>query len=192
MILQDRDLKIIDFIETCPTNIDVIKKLFFGSYTAARRRMKILHDYGYIKRKREDISSGYIYYLGSEPKQINHIMKISQLYMELMKCATIVDCRTQVEIRGEGIRPDVYAVFEHQGHTYRTFVEVELSNNPYPKIKKYEEIYLKGVLDPFPIVLYITNKRNVKSNILPIYKVNLDFTNFPNFLEELPKLKDLA
>lgn len=189
---MDRDLQIIDFIETCPTNIDVIKELFFGSYTAARRRMKILSDYGYVKRKREDISSGYIYYLGNEPKQINHMMKTSQLYMNLMKHATINDCRTQVEVKGEGIRPDVYAVFDYQGHTYRTFVEVELSNNPYPKIQAYERIYNKGVLDPFPIVLYITNKRNVKSDILPIYKVDLNFTNFPNFLEELPKLKDLA
>lgn len=192
MILQNRDLKIIDFIETCPTNIDVIKELFFTSYTAARRRMKILYDNGYVKRAREDIASGYIYFVGNAPKQINHMMKISQFYMQLMKYAEILNCQTQVEIKGEGIRPDVYAVFRYKGDVFRVFVEVELSNNPYPKIKAYEKIYQKRMLRPFPIVLYITNKRNVESNIIPIFKVDLDFSNFALFLDTIPKLKELG
>jgi len=176
MILQNRDLKIIEFLKLCPADSDTLFKLFFSGKRTCNERLRKLHDYGYIKRYRKSVNENYIYYVKRKPVQIEHCNYISKAYAWIKEQGYQVE-KFKREVLMENIRVDMLcSIHDTNEHGY-LIVEVELSNNNISKkIMKYENFYLcrlyKKYFDTMPKILYVS-KRKVESDIVEVINVKL-------------------
>ncbi len=68
MILQDRDIKIINYLEQNGATIQQIGDLYFnGSYAAAKHRLRILEKERYFKGAKHPIINRKVYFKGKIP-----------------------------------------------------------------------------------------------------------------------------
>jgi DNA-binding Lrp family transcriptional regulator len=176
MILQDRDNKIIDFLQLCPADSVTIQKLYFTGKRTCNERLKKLADYGYIKRWRSNVNSNYIYYVKRKPMQLEHCNYIAKSFLWIQNQGYQIE-KFKREVNIEDVRADALAKINNKGKDGYLILEVELSNNNAgKKIMKYEDLYLsrkyKKYFDVMPKLLYVTDQ-NIKSDILNVINVKL-------------------
>jgi hypothetical protein len=157
MVLKnDRTQKILDLISkfSC-ADATHIQRLYYNypyGIINCRKKLTQLVKEGTLKRKRNDINSKYVYWIGKEPAQINHALLILELYVLAVQKYGSVDC--QLKGLDMNIRPDAF--LKPQKGKQR-FIEVHLSNNDL-NLEKYLPVARRWV-GAFPEVLVVTNKR---------------------------------
>ncbi len=176
MILMERDIKIIDFIETCPADSATIKKLFFTGKRTCNERLRKLIDYGYLKRWRHNVNCNYIYYVRRKPAQLEHCSFIAKTYLWIQQQEYIIE-KFKREVAIENLRADALCKINDIKRDGYLIVEVELSNNNISKkLMKYEDLYLsrqyKKYFDVMPKLLYVSDQK-VKSDFLNIINLNI-------------------
>lgn len=140
-MLTSRDFEIIEFLSTYKVaSTTVLHYFFFPSLSACQKRLLRLIKGKHIKRARDSISNEYFYYL-KKPKQVNHSLKITELYMELSKKYLIKHFKIEVPIGS--IRPDAIFGYVENSIPKIGMLEVELSNKEFDR-KKYEYFLKNG------------------------------------------------
>jgi hypothetical protein len=157
MVLKnDRTQAIIDLIEKfgC-ADADQITRLFYPykhGIINCRKKLRELCKEGTLKRKRNDINSKYIYWIGKEPQQIIHALLVLECYISATQKYGNVEC--QLTGLDMPIRPDA---FVKPKNGKQKFVEVHLSNNPL-NLEKYLPVARRWS-GTFPDVLVVTDKK---------------------------------
>ena len=155
---------IINLIETFKVaNVDHVADLYYcnykkkeHAYIKANERLRKLAQEKTLKRKRSDINSKYCYYIDKEPKQIEHSIKLTDLYVELCMIYGQDNIQMIPEYTAiEGVRPDAYLRIKHSNRLYLFYVEIHRSNDF--DIGKYEAIYRNDKV--FPTLLIVTEKK---------------------------------
>lgn len=140
-MLTNRDFEVIDFLSTYKVaSTTVIQYFFFPSLSACQKRLLKLINDKQIKRARDSVTNEYFYYI-KKPKQINHSLKVIELYMELSKKFEIIHFKIEPKIGS--IRPDAIFGYKENGRPKIGMLEVELSNKEFD-CKKYEYFMKNG------------------------------------------------
>ncbi len=176
MILQDRDNKIVNFLQICPADSDVLQRLFFTGKRTCNERLRKLTDYGYIKRWRCNVNNNYIYYVKRKPEQIDHCNYIAKSYLWVQEHGYSIE-KFKREVSVEDLRFDALIKIRDRDKEGYLIIEVELSNNNInKKLMKYEDLFLsrkyKKYFEVMPKLLYVSN-RKVQSDILDIVNVSI-------------------
>lgn len=180
MQLTDRDYKILEFLTVAPSNSNIIADYLGASLQVVQRRLLKLFDNGYIKRERKDINSNYVYYIdGKKPRDLNHMLTLSKLYVYWIKKGYRVEMIKREVTLYRGIRSDGVAVVDRGNGLELIIIEVDVYTNPQtskvPKYKGYKDNEgYKELVEDMPTILFITNK-SVRSKDLDIEVLKLDF-----------------
>lgn len=186
--LQDRDVKIIEFLKNnkC-ADTETISHIFFnGSLRSCQHRLKKLVDNGDLKSFRENILSQNIYYVKKKPSSYKHALKVTQFIAELHKLGIeVLKVKTPYAI-GNMIA-DSLLVVRINGEVKILWLEVELTK--FFNLSKYEDLYYsrkwKEVLPRFGSIVVVSD-RNVKTNnTFNIIKIKTDFSNMEDLLSHL-------
>lgn len=180
MILQERDKKILEFVEKFKvvTTSHIEKEFFAGnkqSARIARRRLKKLYDNKFLKRERNNINAEYIYYF-RKPIQIRHQLLVIDFYQAIKKYGKIIEFTPEKTM--EDIRPDAVCKIARDNHLHLFCVEIELSNNTFNQTK-YEQFYAsreyKKWFQVFPKVIIISNRIiNIKESKIKFIQISTD------------------
>lgn len=169
-MLTKRDFEIIEFLESYKiATTTVLQYFFFPSLSACQKRLLKLIQCKQIKRARDNITNEYLYYI-KKPKQINHSLKVSELYMELSKRYEIKHFKIEVNLGS--IRPDAVFGYIENGTSKIGFLEVELSNkefnqNKYINFIKNGDAKESGITK-FSLFVWRKNRENIEIIKLPI------------------------
>jgi hypothetical protein len=131
-----------------------IQRLFFrysNGIVPCRAKLKALTEEGTLKRKRNDLNSKYIYWIGKEPAQIKHKLIVLEYYVLMCQKYGFVQCEREYAING--IRPDALLIFKGK----KRFLEVHISNNEL-NIDKYLPVSRKWVGE-FPEIIVIADRK---------------------------------
>lgn len=161
ILLTPRDVQIIELIEKFKClNTEQIHSLVYPNITPGfvRNRLKILTDRKDIKRCRWHIDQQYIYYMGKTPQQIQHKLRLVDVYGALGMPETF---ETEYVVKDGHLRADGYTEIEREGKLYSFFVEIHQFNGF--NFDKYIDFYNSGVYKEyfhiFPRVLIVTDKK---------------------------------
>lgn len=188
MVLQERDKKILQFIEQMKAcDSTHISRIFFKDIstgpTKSRARLTKLTDNGAIKRSRTYINERYIYYI-KKPQQIRHKLILTEAYTRLSELCEIVEFIPEFKI-GD-IRADAFVILKVNGATKTYFFEVEISHNPF-NWKKYKDLYESGLvqkqLGVFPTIVGITDKRITPEGDFKSIIIRTDLNNISEVLK---------
>lgn len=186
--LQDRDVKIIDFLKDnkCADTTTLSNIFFNGSLRSCQHRLKKLCDNGDLKVFRENILSQNIYYTKKKPSSYKHALKVTQFIAELHKLGIeILKIKTPYAI-GNMIA-DSLIVCRVNGDVKILWLEVELSK--FFNITKYENLHYsrkwKEVLPTFGSIIVVTDKKVKTNNKFNIIKIKTDFSNIDDLLRHL-------
>ena len=187
--LQDRDVKIIDFLKNNKVaDTTTLSNIFFnGSLRSCQHRLKKLCDNGDLKVFRENILSQNIYYTKKKPSSYKHALKVTQFIAELHKLGIeILKIKTPYAI-GNMIA-DSLLVVRINGDVKILWLEVELTK--FFNLSKYEDLYYsrkwKEVLPTFGSAIVVVSDKNVKTNNkFNIIKIKTDFSNIEELLLRL-------
>lgn len=166
-MITKRDTEVLEFIKNNPCKSDIIEKLFYPSYRVAMKRLNTMYEEGYVKRYRPTPNDKYFYYIGTKPKQVEHMDLTARSILWIKsKGYNVVSFKREVKL--EGIRPDAIAGIEKGGNCGILMIEIERFNNSLKKkLELYEKIYKdKKYFSEFKI-LYVCNNR-VTGKVLPI------------------------
>ncbi|SHH05616.1 replication-relaxation family protein [Tepidibacter thalassicus] len=182
--IQDRDLKVINFIEKVGVaTTNQIYQMFFSNRTdrVCYRRLNRLVQEKKLKRFRENQISEYKYYIKKKPVNIRHGVLRTEFYVQLSKLFNIKHFKKEFEINN--IRSDALFGIENKKtqKKFLLFLEVEISNNNLKKkLKKYEGLKIskkyKGKLPVFPILIILSNKQKIDTKLNYI-QIKTDFSN---------------
>lgn len=178
--LQDRDIKIIEFLNNnkCADTESLSHIFFNSSLRACQHRLKKLQDNGDIKAFRENILSSNIYYTKRKPTSYKHAIKVTQFIAELQKL-NIEIIKYRVPYKLANIIADGLFVIKINGDIKIMFLEVELTK--FFNLNKYEELYYsrkyKEVFPIFPSIIVITDKKVNTNNKFNIIKIDTEFKN---------------
>jgi hypothetical protein len=182
MVLKnDRTQKIIELIEKfgC-ADATHVQRLYYNypyGIINCRKKLAQLVKEGTLKRKRNDINSKYVYWIGKEPAQINHALLILECYIAAVQKYGTVEC--QLKNFNMNIRPDAF-LKPQKGR--QRFIEVHLSNNDL-NLEKYLPVARRWV-GTFPEILVVTNKRvNVPAEVNE--KINVVVTSIERMAEKV-------
>lgn len=139
MQITDRDNKILEFLDISPSTSKLLAEYLSASKQVIQRRLQKMYENEKVKRYRVDINSHYIYYLaGKRPKDLNHILALSQLYVYWTRQGYTI-CKFKREVKlYQCIRSDGLAIFKKDGVLKVVIIEVDISTVPRQKIVKYE------------------------------------------------------
>ena len=181
--LQDRDLKIIDFLNNnkC-ADTETLSHIFFNSsLRACQHRLKKLNDIGEIKAFRENILTQNIYYTKRKPTSYKHALKVTQFIGKLYK-HDIEILKSKVPYKLGNIIADALFVVRINGDVKILFLEVELQK--YFNLDKYNELYYsrvwREVFPVFPSIVVISDKRVNTDKKFNIVKIDTEFKNINN------------
>lgn len=165
-MLTSRDFDVLEFLENYKVaNTTILQYFFFPSLSTCQKRLLKLVQSKQLKRARDSINNEYIYYI-KKPKQLNHSLKVTQLYMELSKKYEIVHFKTEVNIGN--IRPDAIFGYKENNKAKIGMLEVELSNKEF-NLKKYEHYIKSGAAKENGIAtfnIFLWTKKNKKIQII--------------------------
>lgn len=169
---MQRDEHIIDFIKSIGVaETMTLSELFFhGSLRSAQKRLTLLYNCGYLKRTRKDIYSSYIYYLGKKPKQIDHNLYLSRLYLKLIQNNYEI-LKYKGATKLSNVICDSIFVIRKDGTIKILLVEIEKQFKQ-NTLTKYNKLYsnkdtFKDLGFPIePSVLLITNKQVINTKDL--------------------------
>jgi len=161
--------------------------LFYSNYqnkyvalVNAQKKVTAMTKKGILKRKRNNINSKYYYYLDKEPKQLQHNLLRTELYVRLCQLYGIDNISIETKHTMEGCWPDAYISIKHGKRLYMFYVEVHISNNQF-NIEKYETLDKAAKNNIFPYLLIITDKQ------LQL-KTNLEYYVIPESMEDLKSI----
>lgn len=187
--LQDRDVKIIDFLKDnkCADTTTLSNIFFNGSLRSCQHRLKKLCDNGDLKVFRENILSQNIYYTKKKPSSYKHALKVTQFIAELHKLGIeILKIKTPYAI-GNMIA-DSLIVCRVNGDVKILWLEVELTK--FFNLNKYEDLYYsrkwKEALPTFGSAIIVVSDKKVKTNNkFNIIKIDTEFKNIDELLRHL-------
>ena len=179
-------------------NTNQIALLFFENRlkVAQRRLKKLCLKKKRIDRKQLEINQPYLYCLPDYklPKQIEHLLAVNWMYVwfKLNKHHYDSIFHFSYEQQNEIFRYDgliaINNKFKKETRFY--FIEVDLSNNKFDKIKKYNDFYSKRLyenqwwvkyVERFPAVAILTHRADSIKRIEKKDNVNgLEFRFFAN------------
>ena len=188
-MLKERDKNVIYAIESFKVmNTEQIKELFFKDVSGkrCRERLRILTEkYKLIKRERTHIGQSYVYYDERKPKQLEHMLKRVDFFIEINKRSK-VDYYTN-ELAIANIRADMYIETFYKDELKSFLVEVQCTNQP--NIKKYENLYhsmeWKTYFNEFPTIIIISHQK-------PRIKSRLKFIVIDYNLSDIDKIFNTA
>lgn len=180
-MLTTRDLRIINFLEDYKVaRTSTIAEMFFPSLNACYNRLQVIHNQKALRRTRDEITSEFVYYKRSLPKQIRHSLMVTDFYRELHKKCEVLSFKVE-PVMGD-IRPD--AIFSYRYHTkiYVGLLEVEISHKGFNS-NKYEKFYssnnYKSFLPVMPTVFVVgDNVKLPQDGKVKYIVINTDFENF--------------
>ena len=174
MIMQERDIKILDFmtqVRYC-TNENIQDVFFQGlNHNVCYRRLNYLIDCKLIKRKyyHVDNKNIYVYYLDKKPSKrlLQHELLVTQFLVSLIKQGYEV-LSFEKTPKVSDIIPDGVVSFKSGDKVKQLFLEVQLSSGDC--IKKYRNIKRK-VNYELPSTLYIITDKEIKYT--PLREINI-------------------
>ena len=186
--LQDRDVKIIEFLKNnkCADTTTLSNIFFNGSLRSCQHRLKKLCDNGDLKVFRENILSQNIYYTKKKPSSWKHALKVTQFIAELHKLGIeVLKIKTPYAI-GNMIA-DSLIVVRINGEVKILWLEVELTK--FFDLSKYENMYYsrkwKEVLPSFGSIVVVSDKKVKTNDKFNIIKIKSDFSNIEELLLRL-------
>ena len=174
MIMQERDIKILEFmtqVRYC-TNENIQDVFFQGlNHNVCYRRLNYLIDCNLIKRKyyHVDNKNIYVYYLDKKPSKrlLQHELLVTQFLVSLIKQGyELLSFEKTPKIAD--IIPDGIVNFKSGDKVKQLFLEVQLSSNDC--IKKYRNIKRKVDYE-LPSTLYIITDKEIKYT--PLREINI-------------------
>lgn len=174
MIMQERDIKILEFmsqVRYC-TNENIQDVFFQGlNFNVCYRRLNYLIDCKLIKRKYYHIDNKniYVYYLDKKPSKrlLQHELLVTQFLVSLIKQGYEL-LSFEKTPRVADIIPDGVVSFKSGNKVKQLFLEVQLSSGDC--IKKYRNIKRK-VNYELPSTLYIITDKEIKYT--PLREINI-------------------
>lgn len=164
-MLTYKDNKILEFVnEYGGITIQQAFKLFFNTkygYDTARRRLKLLHEAGFLKVDRDFTTDLKIYYKNKKPS--SHSIILLNFYTELInKGAEVI--LFQREFKVIGARADAVIIYKIHGVGRIILVEVDLQHKT--KITKYEKCfeskYFQQKYNTFPMIVLIEKRQRAE------------------------------
>ena len=174
MIMQERDIKILEFmtqVRYC-TNENIQDVFFQGlNHNVCYRRLNYLIDCKLIKRKyyHVDNKNIYVYYLDKKPSKrlLQHELLVTQFLVSLIKQGyELLSFEKTPKIAD--IIPDGTISFKSGDKVRQLFLEVQLSSGDC--IRKYRNIKRK-VNYELPSTLYIITDKEIKYT--PLREINI-------------------
>ena len=174
MIMQERDIKILEFmtqVRYC-TNENIQDVFFQGlNHNVCYRRLNYLIDCKLIKRKyyHVDNKNIYVYYLDKKPSKrlLQHELLVTQFLVSLIKQGYEV-LSFEKTPKVADIIPDGTISFKSGDKVKQLFLEVQLSSGDC--IKKYRNIKRKVDYE-LPSTLYIITDKEIKYT--PLREINI-------------------
>ena len=186
--LQDRDVKIIEFLkDNKVADTQTLSNIFFnGSLRSCQHRLKKLVDNGDLKVFRENILSQNIYYVKKKPSSWKHALKVTQFIAELHKLGIEI-LKIKTPFKCGNLIADSLIICRVNGDVKILWLEVELTK--FFNLTKYEDLYYsrkwKEVLPTFGAIVTVSDK-NVKTNDkFNIIKIDTEFKNIDELLRHL-------
>ena len=174
MIMQERDIKILEFMTQVrySTNENIQDIFFQGlNHNVCYRRLNYLIDCKLIKRKyyHVDNKNIYVYYLDKKPSKrlLQHELLVTQFLVSLIKQGYEL-LSFEKTPRVADIIPDGVASFKSGDKVKQLFLEVQLSSGDC--IKKYRNIKRKVDYE-LPSTLYIITDKEIKYT--PLREINI-------------------
>lgn len=186
--LQDRDVKIIEFLKNnkC-ADTETISHIFFnGSLRSCQHRLKKLVDNGDLKVFRENILSQNIYYVKKKPTSYKHALKVTQFISELHKLGIEI-LKIKTPFKCGNMIADSLLVVRINGEVKILWLEVELTK--FFNLSKYEDLYYsrkwKEVLPNFGSIVVVSGKKVKTNDKFNIIKIDTEFKNIDELLKHL-------
>lgn len=186
--LQDRDVKIIEFLKDnkCADTMTLSNIFFNGSLRSCQHRLKKLCDNGDLKVFRENILSSNIYYVKKKPSSYKHALKVTQFIAELYKLGIeVLKVKTPYAI-GNMIA-DSLLVVRVNGEIKILWLEVELTK--FFNLSKYEDLYYsrkwKEALPNFGSIVVVSRKKVKTNDKFNVIKIDTDFSNIEDLILKL-------
>ena len=181
MIMQERDMKILEFmtqVRYC-TNENIQDVFFQGlNHNVCYRRLNYLIDCKLIKRKyyHVDNKNIYVYYLDKKPSKrlLQHELLVTQFLVSLIKQGYEL-LSFEKTPRVSDIIPDGVISFKSGNKVRQLFLEVQLSSGDC--ILKYSNIKNKVSYD-IPSTLYIITNQQMKYTKIRGLDIIIDDLNF--------------
>lgn len=190
---EQRDREIVDFVSDFKiVSSRQLQYLFFSDVSESmyRKVLSRLHDEKQLNRYQENINKPYLYYIGKQPKQVDHSLLTIDLYIEMKKLGwNVVKFLPSVQIGN--LRPDAIAIVEFRDTLYAFFVETQLHGTMEDCTAKYKELFYdfdswKKYFDSFPNVLVVTNRKEYMIyEEFKTLKVKTDFNDLKYIFKNL-------
>ena len=168
VMVNERVKNILSLVERFKAfELSHVDKLYYNykySHIACQKKLTAMCKDGLLKRKRNNLNARYFYYLDKEPKQLEHKLKLLDLYVDMCMKHGIDNVMCIPEYTIDGIRPDAYIEVIDGKRKYLFYVEVQICNIPVD-LAKYEPLYKKAD-EVFPTIIVIGKK--AEHEFLPV------------------------
>jgi hypothetical protein len=164
-------------------------KRYTYAYDYARKRLQRLHDMGFVKYFRNDVTDEYIYYLNDDKKKSDeknkpniHDTLVNNFYANIVfyQCE-VLHYQEKQRWLDDKIISDSFIIYRHGDKTKAAIIECDL-NHP-TQIEKYEKLYESNILQQeygdFPYVVIMSPvDRKVSSENFVVVNIELDCSGF--------------
>lgn len=164
-MLTNKDAQILEFVEQYGgITINQCKSLFFNTkfgYDTARRRLKALHQEGYLKADRDFLSDRIIYY--NYKKLSSHKILLLDFYSKIIEEGAEVVLFKR-EFKTPGARADGFIIYKYKNIAKMLLIEIDINNKTKVDkyVKCYEEGYFQRQFGAFPLVMIVEKKKKEK------------------------------
>lgn len=156
MMIQDRDIEIINYVEEYGATIQQVADLFFnGSYVTAKKRLKKLQDEKFLKGKRHPVLNKKVYYKRRMPSY--HALAIQDVCIQNRNVIQSYKREAKLD------KHQVDALIVTKGN-HVVILEIDLFNKT--KKEKIEAVnqYVRNKLQQEPYFM-ILNRSDLQSRI---------------------------
>lgn len=191
-IITDRDKQILKLVEDLKVvDVFVVDTMLFKNTKTnrvAQRRLLNLVECKKLKRWRMNQISNYIYYVGRQPKNIEHSLLMSYFIAHLSKIGADIKKIKREWLITEGIRIDLFVAYTLNDKNYISIVEVENSKsfqNKYDKLEAYFSTNeYKKLFPTIPQIICVSDKHFKKGSLLNVIQIDTNFKNIEGELLE--------
>jgi hypothetical protein len=174
-LFTERDKRIIEYIELVKcVNSRQIQNIFNISQNVANRRLlQLSQELKKIKKKRNETSMEFIYFINDKPTQ--HKLLVSEFYSRLIEYSNIIKFKPEYTI-GD-IRSDAFIACQNKRDNlyYYFFLEVQLAHEK-PNIIKYEKLLEKNEF--MPRIVVVSNNKWKYDGKLTVVGLDVGMDNF--------------
>ena len=130
--------------------------------------------------------SNYIYYVGRQPKNIEHSLLMSYFVAHLSKLGADIKKIKREWLITEGIRIDLFVAYTLNDKNYISIVEVENSKSFQSKYDKLEAYFstneYKELFPTIPQIICVSDK-SFKAGSLEVIQIDTNFSNIDILLK---------